>query len=351
MSIKPGIVFKGITNLLSQRPLNSSTEIRLTHLCTQRCRQCSVYERKNQPATMSLENFRLISRRLQEYGSYIGFISGGEAMLVPYLDEILLEAKKTFPLACTLVTGLYHKTEIIEKFCRVALENDINIQTSLDGLGELGDELRGAKHFADTVFKHIKLINQMRQNSKSLLYANIVINNLNLEQVPEIIRRLRDLDWKVTIGVYHSLTATTRFDEQLKLVNDKRLEKLIAFLMDNPDILNLRTFIKGIPEFVASGRTDICAFTDSPVLSTRLTIMEDGNVHLCWGKPIGNLYDQDLKSIFKSQAYQTRLQEYRGCSGCWTTCYTQRYLLIHPRSPGELWYNIQKVSGLKRRKK
>lgn len=349
MSTTIEMIRKGFCNIFAQRPLNSSTEIRLTHLCTQRCRQCRVYERKNEPATMSLENFRLIAQRLREYGAYIGFISGGEATLVPYLDEILIEAKKTFPMACTLVTGLYNKSDIIEKFCRIALENNINIQTSLDGLGELGDKLRGAKQFADTVFKHLQLINKMRKNSKSLLYANIVINNLNLEQVPEIIQRVRDLEWKVTIGVYHSLTATTRFDQQLKLVNDKRLEKLIDFLIDNPDILNLRTFIKGIPEFVATGKSDICAFTDSPLLSTRLTIMEDGNVHLCWGRPIGNLYQQDLASIFGSEGYQTRLQEYSDCPGCWTTCYTQRYLLVHPRSPAELWYNIKKMVGLKHR--
>ena len=114
---------KGLTNFLNQRPLNSSTEIRLTRLCTQRCRQRSAYERKTEPASISLENFKIIAQRLREYGAFIGFISGGEATLVPYLDEILIEAHKTFPLAQTLVTGLYNKTDIIERFGSVALDN------------------------------------------------------------------------------------------------------------------------------------------------------------------------------------------------------------------------------------
>lgn len=340
----------GIKNAIARRPLNSSTEIRLTHLCTQRCRQCSIYERKTNPPIMSLENFRLVAQRLREYGAYIGFISGGEATLVPHLNEILQEAKKTFPLATTLVTGLYNKTATIEKAGTFALENDINIQTSLDGFDELGDQLRGAKDFAVTVLKHMQLLSAKRQHSKSLLYANIVINNLNLEQVPELIQRANDLGWQVTIGVYHSLTATTRFDHDLKLVPGKRLDKLLDFLTDNPNILNLKTFIKGINNFVISERSDICVFNDSPILSTRLTIMEDGAVHLCWGKPIGNLYQQNLKSIFSSAEYRQRLNEYRGCSGCWTTCYTQRYLLTHPRNPAELWQNIKKVAGLKPKK-
>jgi len=339
----------GLKNLIARRPLNSSTEIRLTRLCTQRCLQCSVYERKTEPPTMSWEHFQQIARRLREYGAYIGFISGGEATLVPHLDKILLEAKQTFPLATTLVTGLYNKTATIEKFGKIALENNIHIQTSLDGLGELGDKLRGAKNFAETVLKHIALLSDWRQNSKSLLYANIVINNLNLEQVPELIQRANDLGWRVTIGMYHSLTATTRFDQELKLVPGQRLDRLIDFLVDNPAILNLNSFIKGINRFVRTGRSNICAFTDSPLFSTRLTIMEDGQVHLCWGDPIGNLFEQDLRSIFTGDAYQARLRQYQSCHGCWTTCYTQRYLLTHPRSLEELWDNTKKVVGLKSR--
>lgn len=338
---------KGLKNSIARRPINSSTEIRLTHLCTQRCRQCSVYEKKNEPASMSWKNFQLIAQRLRDYGATIGFISGGEATLVPHLDKILIEAKKTFPVATTLVTGLYNRTEVIEKFCRIALENNINIQTSLDGLGELGDYLRGAKNFAATVLGHMKCIAQMNGNSKSLLYANIVINNLNLEQVPELIQRATDLGWRTTIGVYHTITTTTRFDEEMRLKPGKKLDKLISFLLGHPAILNLDSFVRGIPEYVLTHRSDICAFRDSPILSTRLTIMEDGNVHLCYGAPIGNLFNQDLKGIFSSETYHERLNEYAQCPGCWTTCYTQRYLLVHPRSLKELKHNVKKVLGLK----
>ncbi|MBN1349329.1 radical SAM protein [candidate division KSB1 bacterium] len=342
-------VGKNLKNLMKRRPLNSSTEIRITHLCTQRCRQCSVYEKRNEPASMSLADFRTITRRLREYGANIGFISGGEATLVPDLDKMLVEAKKTFPLGTALVTGLINRTPIIEKFARVALENNIHIQTSLDGLGALGDSLRGAKNFAETVLEHMKHIADMRARSRSLLYANIVINNLNIEQVPELIRRARDLGWRATIGVYHALTATTRFDEELRLKNDQRLNKLIDFLVGNPDILNLDAFILGIPAFVKSHRSEICAFRDAPLLATRLTIMEDGNVHLCYGDPIGNLLRQSLGEIFSGEAYRQRIAEYGNCPGCWTTCYTQRYLLVHPRSFGELKHNVRKVLGLKKK--
>ena len=329
-------------------PLNSSTEIRLTRLCTQRCRQCSVYEKKTDPPTMSWQQFKELTRKLRDYGAYIGFISGGEATLVPHLDKILVEARKTFTLSTSLVTGLYNKTEVIQRIGRIALDLDINIQTSLDGLGDLGDYLRGAKDFSNTVLKHMKWLSDQRGRSKSLLYANIVINDLNLEQVPELIGRARDLGWKTTIGIYHNITSTTRADDEMMLKPGKRLEKLLDFLENNPDILNLNSFIQGISGFVMGKPVDICAFVDAPVLTTRTTIMEDGAVHLCYGDPIGNIFDQTLDDIFKSPAYQDRLITYRSCSGCWTTCYTQRYLLTHPRSMREFIQNVQKVRALKR---
>jgi len=340
-------VTKAIPRMVKRLPVNSSTEIRLTRLCTQRCRQCSVYERTTEPPSMDFESFKIIAQRLREYGAYIGFISGGEATLVPELDKILLESKKTFTQATTLVTGLYNKTPIIEKYASISLANDINIQTSLDGLGELGDYLRGAKNFSDTVLKHMELISKKRGNSKSLLYANIVINNLNLEQVPDLIQHAVDLGWKTTIGVYHTLTETTRFDEEMKLRPGKKLDKILSFLDANHNILNLNSFILGINDYIQGQAPKYCAFTDAPSLATRTTIMENGDLHLCYGGAIGNLYEQNLNEIFTSQKYQQAKELYNTCKGCWTTCYTQRYLLIHPRSIHELLENIKKIMNLR----
>ncbi len=340
---------KGFIHWVRQRPLNSSTEIRITRLCTQRCRQCSVYERKSEQRIMSLDQFRLIMERLKVYGAYIGFISGGEATLVPHVEQMLLLAKDTFVTATTLVTGLYNRADVIHRVGEMVLAHDINVQTSLDALGPLGDNLRGARNFSDTVLQFMKWFSDHRGQSRSLLYANIVINNLNLEQVPDLIRRVRDLGWMATIGMYHSLTATTRADEELRLQPGERLDKLIKFLDNNPDILNLNSFITGIPDFVEGKEPGFCPFVESPFWMTRTTIMENGDVHLCDGAPIGNLLRQEMADIFSGQAFRKRLQEYRQCRGCWTTCYTQRYLLVHPRSVNELWQNVRKMAKLGRR--
>jgi MoaA/NifB/PqqE/SkfB family radical SAM enzyme len=76
--------------------------------------------------------------------------------------------------------------------------------------------------------------------------------------------------------------------------------------------------------------------------------MENGDVHLCKGNPIGNVFNQSLKDIFSSYEYQRRLDEYSRCEGCWTTCYTQRYLLVRPKSVSQAVTNIKKLTNTRK---
>ncbi len=341
------ILHKSGARILRNQPLNTSSEIRLTHLCTQRCRQCQVYQRKTEPASLNLQQFMFILKRLKEYGAHVAFISGGEPLLVEDLADMLVAAKQHFSLATTLVSGLYHKTETVRRIAKVCLENDINIQTSLDGLGDIGNTLRGVPHFAETVLQHMEMIANMRGSSKSLLYANIVMSDLNLEQIPTLIAEARKRGWSVSIGLYHHVTETTRADEKLQLRPGPRLDKILDFLDHNPDILNLEVFISGIKPYLLNGTTTPCPFVASRLLTTRTTIMENGDVHLCWGGSIGNIFQQTLEEMFTNERYKSRLQQYSACRGCWTVCYTQRYLLFHPGSWRSGLANIKKLIRLR----
>jgi MoaA/NifB/PqqE/SkfB family radical SAM enzyme len=335
---------------LRKRPLNSSTEIRITRLCSQRCRQCDVYSRRTRPAFLDIERFRHIADRLRRYGAYQGLISGGEPLLVPDLEKILLEAKRTFSVSVTLVTGLYHRVRRVEQAAQVALDNDINIQTSLDGLGPLGDDLRGVAKFSATVTDRMRRIAEMRarRSSRSLLYANIVLNNKNLDQVPQLLETISDCGWQATVGFYHHLTETTRVDEELTLRPGPALDSVLERVRRDPRVLTLGSFLRGIGQAARRNFPRYCAYLDGPVLSTRSVIMEDGEVYLCRGASIGNIFRQDLTRIFTGPAYRERLEEYRSCPGCWTSCYAQRYLLFHPPSFDDLLDTLQRVYRVRR---
>ncbi len=340
---------KAVIRGLRRQPLNSSNEIRITRLCTQRCRQCDIYNRRTMPPSLDLERFRLIARRLRKYGAYVGLISGGEPLLVPHLEEILLEAKATFSMAVTLVTGLYHQAARVQQVAQVALDNDINIQTSLDGLGPLGDDLRGVEDFSATVTARMRRIANMRANShsKSLLYANIVINNENVSQIPQLLQMIADCGWQATVGLYHTLTETTRQDDRLILRPSPALSDILDHICGSDAVLNLKSFVRGIQQAARGNYPPYCPYRDAPVLSTRTVIMEDGEVYLCRGQPIGNILRQELGDIFSSSSYRQRLEEYSRCRGCWASCYAERYLLFHPPSFEDLMDTALKVYRLR----
>jgi MoaA/NifB/PqqE/SkfB family radical SAM enzyme len=335
---------------LQGRPLNSSTEIRITRLCSQRCRQCDVYSRRTKPASLDLNRFKHIASRLREYGAYVGFISGGEPLLVPDLEAILVEAQRTFSVAVTLVTGLYHRPQRVERVARIALDHNINIQTSLDGLGPLGDDLRGVSNFSATVTDRMRRIARMRANSgsRSLLYGNIVLNNLNLSQVPQLLETISDSGWQATVGFYHTLTETTKVDQRLVLSPSPTLDRILQLVSRNPGVITLKSFLRGIDQAVRGNYPRYCAYLNAPLLSTRSVIMEDGEIYLCRGGSIGNVFRQDLTEIFSGPTYHRRLEEYRRCPGCWASCYAQRYLLFHPPSFEDLMDTLLRVYRLRR---
>ena len=334
---------------LHRRPMNTSTEMRITRLCSQRCRQCDVYNRRTRPPSLDLDRFRILAGRLRDYGAHVGLISGGEPLLAPDVEDILREARRTFPVAVTLVTGLYDGIQRVERVARTALDLDINFQTSLDGLGELGDDLRGVSDFAPTVTDRMRRIARLKAQSgaRSLLYANVVINNRNLHQVPQLLDRISECGWQATVGLYHTLTETTKTDEELILRPGPGLRETLGRIKAHPALLNLSAFVRGIESAAAGRYPRFCPYLDAPVLSTRTVVMEDGEVYLCRGGSIGNLFRQDLREIFSGPAYRQRLQEYRTCPGCWASCYAERYLLFHPPNVEDFLDTVRKVHRLR----
>ncbi len=343
---------KATIHFINNHPINFVSEIKITHLCNQRCRQCNIYEKHTEPKHLTFKNFQKVAHRMQEYGSFVGMISGGEPLLNPDLPKILHCSKKVFPLSTSLISGLYFDYTKISTIMDICLNKNINIQTSLDGLGNIGDYLRGIPKFSETVLKNMEKISVRKEQieSKSFLYANCVLSAINLHQVPDIIQACKNVGWNITIGLYHSLIETTKKDNEMiinKLKHKNKFYETLEYLKDNPYILNLNSFIEGLPRILTNDFPDYCPFVDGKRTSTRLTIMENGDLHLCGDGKIGNILKTDLKTIFTSNTYEEKLAHYQKCNGCWSSCYTQKYLLTHPQNIKQLFHNIRKLLNLK----
>jgi MoaA/NifB/PqqE/SkfB family radical SAM enzyme len=325
-------------HFFNNMPLNTVTEVKITRLCNQRCRQCTIYKKKETPPYLSFSQFQKIGKRLRQYGSFVGMISGGEPLLHPDIRAILTHSMEIFPVSVSLVTGLYFPYEKISATISHCLEENINIQTSLDGLGPLGDDIRGVSNYSSTVLNCMEKIakEKEKRGSNSFLYVNCVLSGKNLEQVHTIIETIQNTGWKTTIGLYQTMTPTTQYDDDMIIRDQESFLKVVEYLQSSPNILNLPTYIEGLPRILTRNYPDFCPFVDGKRTATRLTIMENGDIYLCYGEKIGNLLQDNLENILKGQEYHLRLAEYEQCQGCWSSCFTQKYLLLHPQNIREL---------------
>jgi len=336
-------------HFFNNMPLNTVTEIKITRLCNQRCRQCTIYKKKGAAPHLSFSQFRKIGRRLRKYGCFVGMISGGEPLLHPDIQKILTYAKEIFPVSVSLVTGLYFPYGKISAMVSQCLEENINIQTSLDGLGIIGDDIRGVPDHSSVVLKNMEKIAQEKEKrgSHSLLYVNCVLSEKNLKQVPKIIQTAQNIGWKTSIGLYQTMTPTTQYDDDMVIRDQESFLKVVEFLQSSPDILNLPTFIEGLPRVLSQDYPDSCPFIDGKRTATRLTIMENGDIYLCYGEKIGNILQDNLENILKGQEYHLRLAEYSQCQGCWSSCFTQKYLLLHPQNIKQLVRHAESLFNLR----
>lgn len=59
----------------------------------------------------------------------------------------------------------------------------------------------------------------------------------------------------------------------------------------------------------------------------------NGDISLCERKPIGNLREQTLEQMFRSEAYQHTLKEFiEPCTGCWYSCFVELPLALKPKN-------------------
>ena len=189
---------KNLAHFIKRTPAMFLTNILLTYKCTQKCLQCNIPEQKLDMPYMPFQHFKLITDRLAKYGTQIVNISGGEPLLHPDLPEILQYAReKRFP-RIQLLSTFYASEKIIDRVIRVMLDNKISLSCSFDGFGEVADKLRGAKNVSKIVMHGIeKLDKQNREMGKPIdTGVNVVINQQNLKQIPEIIKYTSHIGWK-----------------------------------------------------------------------------------------------------------------------------------------------------------
>jgi MoaA/NifB/PqqE/SkfB family radical SAM enzyme len=330
---------KNLVHYLRHTPAMFMTNILLTHKCTQACLQCTIPLQESDPPYIPVDCFKFIIDRLAQYGTQVVNLTGGEPLLHPRLAEIFQLIKEKKFARVQLLSNFYASESTIDHIIDLLLKYKISLSCSFDGLGEVADKLRGAHNVAGVVMRGLeKLDEQNRKMGKPILTAvNIVINQQNLCQVPDIIGYIERLGWKAYLDIYRWSSSNHNEVESLKIKDFDQLNQVLALAKKSPAVLTPRWLLDGYINYLNDDYPKKCPYLDSPAFGSKFFIHPNGDVRVCIGDAIGNLLKQSPSEIFFSEKWHKLKEDFKTCRGCWNACYT----------PFSSIANFFKIDGLK----
>jgi MoaA/NifB/PqqE/SkfB family radical SAM enzyme len=322
---------KNLVHYIKRTPAMFLTNILLTYKCTQSCLQCSIPSNKAEKPYMALEDFKVIIDRLATYGTQIVNISGGEPLLHPDLPEVLNITRNRGFSKIQLLSTFYASEKIIDRIIPLLLRNKVSLSCSFDGFGEIADKLRGARNVSKTVMRGMeKLDVQNKRLGKPIDTAvNVVINQQNLDQVPEIIDYITDLGWKTYIDIYRWSSNNHNEVEFLKIKDFDKLRSVLDQVKKSPVVFTPEWLINGFENFLKNDFDKKCPYLDSVTFGSKFFIHPNGDIKVCIGEAIGNIIRQTPSKIFSSKEWEKAIINFKKCNGCWNACYTPLSSLLN----------------------
>ena len=169
----------------------------ITLACDLKCQHCGSRAGRRRPAELSTGECLDLVRQLARLGTREVTIIGGEAYLRRDWLEIIREIRAQ-GMNCTLQTGGLHLTE--KRIQDAAAAGLQAVGISIDGLGELHDELRGVKGSFDAAFAALRHCNSHGISTS----VNTQITALVMPQLRELMERFIEAkvkDWQVQLTV------------------------------------------------------------------------------------------------------------------------------------------------------
>lgn len=127
--------------------------IEITNSCNMKCKHCMNWSTKDAIEGFGREKiFKLIDELYENKTEEI-YISGGEPLLYPYIDDAILHAN-SLGIKITLATNALE----IAKHLDVIKKGVQLVSISLDGIGETHDKFRGIPGAFDNCVKMLKIM-------------------------------------------------------------------------------------------------------------------------------------------------------------------------------------------------
>jgi MoaA/NifB/PqqE/SkfB family radical SAM enzyme len=329
----------------------------ITHRCNLTCKMCGIWRYGNRKEELELDQIKQMAERMARLGVVQLSIGGGEPFAVSYLEEatrIFVEnGLNTRVLTNGIGDGNGRNVVAGKRYIdRVdaVIDNGVKaFSISLDSLYparfDYICEVEGAWNEAVRTITHIG--KRLHGVAGALPSINCVVSNLNLEELPDMVRFARDVGFAISFlpvellagaqdGVrnwearfirhrpemgLHTVDAETQKVAETMARVDKAYDQLVEMKAAGWPILNSTPYLEASRSYLKTGR-----FPAEGCDAGKLyfSVAPNGQFTICHRTVHQHLHflDPDFEEYFQSQVYERkRLMETGSCEGCMRACW------------------------------
>lgn len=201
--------------LTARNELPNDFVLAITYSCNSRCRMCNIWKSEARPV-FPLSEYQKLPADMKEVN-----LSGGEPFLRADLVDLVALLVKQNPQVRIIINSNGFATELISAKIKeiIKIKPDIILGFSIDGIGQLHDEVRGIPGGFDKVMATIKAVKNLGVKDLRIAYT---AGDYNINQMTQVYDLSRQLGMEFTMAAIHN--AENYFN-----ISDNKITKLSEF--------------------------------------------------------------------------------------------------------------------------
>ncbi len=284
--------------------------LQVTYRCNFKCAICDFWKTERSPVEeLTLDGVRVIGRKLNQLGTLIVSLAGGEPLIRSDLYDIItiLNRANHFPILIT--NGWYVNETVAKDILRAGLQE---ISVSLDYRDPAKHDLqRGCPGSWQRAVNALELLNRHRPDRRNRVHMISVLMDDNLDEIESLIQLSQELGVTYMVNLY----SWNRGSKPRRTPDQKVSEYLLSLKKKYPSFITLTTYLQKLDSALATGGIGNCQAG-----KLLMNIDPQGNVSRCTetlDEPLGNILSEEAKEI----ANRLRAaQQQKACAQCWTSC-------------------------------
>lgn len=321
-------------NLLSRFwTLNPTVlQLNVNARCNAKCGMCNIWQTEN-PTQISLQKFEQIFKDPLFQGIEYVCVSGGEPTLrrdLPDVISIMMEVMPLLRQVSIPTTGIAtgRSLSFFSPIAKECFDRKVgfSIGISLDGVGEVFDQVRGVPGGYQKVITTILALKKLNQDIEFSLHINPTITALNVYDCYNLVKVSRELEIGINfvMGIFlETYYRNTDLIENLSLTQEAA-HFLRIFLREQikqqPIMSKEAYYYEKVLEMMDGAKRSLpCPYQDQG-----LVIDHTGDVSYCINsQPIGNLHDKTASSIYYNpeNLHYRRKMKKEMCPDCKVSCF------------------------------